>query len=63
MNIISDSELLSANENNMFETKQKPYRKLNNEKPKHKPCIESRDLRKLSSYFQTNISRPGIYMV
>ena len=58
MNIISDSEFLSAN--NMFETKQKLYRKLNNEKPKHKPCIESGDLRKLSSYFQTNISRPDV---
>ena len=58
MNIISDSEFLSAN--NMFESKQKLYRKLNNEKPKHKPCIESGDLRKLSSYFQTNNSRPDI---
>ena len=38
INIISDPLFITAN--NMFDSKQKLYRKTHNAKPKHKPCIE-----------------------
>ena len=49
INILQDSEIMSANK--MFEAKAKLFTKENNAKPKHKSSIQSGDMQKLNRYF------------
>ena len=58
INIITDSMFIAAN--NMFNSKQKLFRKSHNSKPKHKPTIEDGDLQKMRTYFSSNLMRPEV---
>ena len=53
MNIMQDSEFLSANK--IFEAKCKLYTKEMNPKPTHKSSIAARDMLKLRGYFSFNL--------
>ena len=58
MNIMQDSEFLSANK--MFETKCKLYTKEMNPKPTHKSSIAAGDMLKLRGYFSEGIIKTRI---
>lgn len=50
MNILQDSDFMSANK--MFESKTKLFTKDNNVKPQHKASIETGDMEKIAKYFR-----------
>ena len=58
MNIMQDSEFLSANK--MFESKCKLYTKEMNPKPTHKSSIAAGDMLKLRGYFSEGIIKTRI---
>ena len=59
INILQDSELMSANK--MFQAKAKLFTKENNAKPKHKSSIQSGDMPKLNRYFMEGANTDGVW--
>ena len=59
LNILQDSEFMSANK--MFEAKAKLFTNENNAKPKHKSSIQSGGMQKLNRYFMGGKNTDGVW--